>query len=125
MKDTINAYLKRLEAGEFTDLLDLFHPDAVVVSPLYGERPAADFYRELFEDTDHSILTPLRIFTDPANRSGAAYFLYEWVMNNGRHVSFPVVDLFDFDEAGRILQLTIIYDTALTRAAFAEQRGGG
>lgn len=123
MQDTIEAYLKALEAGELHDILDLFGEEAVVHSPLYGEQPAEDFFRKLLEDTDHSILTPLRIFTDEQKKSGAAYFLYEWVLNNGAHASFPVVDIFDFDASGKIKELTIIYDSAATRPAYKGGRG--
>ena len=112
MKETINAYLRALGAGEYPDITALFSDDAVVISPLYGEMNAAAFFRKLLADTDHAVITPLRVYTDEEDRSGAAFFLYEWVMNDGRHISFEVVDLFNFDEKGKIAELRIIYDTA-------------
>ncbi|WP_372505867.1 nuclear transport factor 2 family protein [Actinomadura madurae] len=33
------AYLRALERGDLDEILALFHPDAVVHSPLYGRRP--------------------------------------------------------------------------------------
>lgn len=124
MKEIINAYLKALEAGDYPAIVALFAEDALVNSPLYGEKNARDFFRELLEDTDHAVLTPLRIFTNPDSSSGAAYFLYEWILDNGRHASFHVVDIFDFNEAGKIQILNIVYDTALTRPAYEAQQQG-
>lgn len=122
MKATMHAYLQALEAGDLTDLTRLFAEDAVVVSPLYGEQSAPAFFRQLLADTDHSVITPLRLFYEETERSGAAHFLYEWILNGGRHVAFEVVDLFRFDDAGKIQELRIIYDTARTRTAL-EERG--
>lgn len=116
MKEIMESYLRALEAGEYAELVELFADDAVVQSPLYGDQPAPEFYRALFGDTDHSIITPLHFFVDEPARSGAVYFLYEWVLDNGRHTAFECVDLFEFDEHGKIRKLKIIYDTAHTRA---------
>lgn len=121
MKETMETYLRALEAGDYMALLELFADDAVVQSPLYGDQPAGEFYRTLFSDTDHSIITPLHFFTDVPARVGAAYFLYEWVLDSGRHTSFECVDLFEFDEKGKIKKLKIIYDTSRTRPAFEEK----
>lgn len=125
VKKTIERYLKALEAGDYQGITDLFGEDAVVESPLYGNLPARDFFRKLLEDTDHSILTPLRFFTTgDSEKSGAVYFLYEWVMDDGRHASFNVVDVFDFDDNGKIKKLKIIYDTAETRPLFQSRKKG-
>lgn len=121
MKNTMQAYLEALETGDLNSLTDLFATEATVRSPLYGEQPAPVFFRQLLADTDHSVITPLRLFYEEAERSGAAHFLYEWILNDGRHVAFEVVDLFRFDDAGKIEELRIIYDTAETRAALEKQ----
>jgi len=120
MKKSIQAYLQALEAGDLQRITDLFTGEATVISPLYGEQSAPAFFRQLLADTDHSVLTPLRLFYEERARSGAAFFLYEWILNDGRHVAFEVVDLFRFDEVGKIEELRIIYDTAPTRAILEE-----
>ena len=118
MKKIMEAYLRALEAGEYAALMELFADDAMVHSPLYGDQPASDFFRALFRDTDHSIITPLHFFDDEPARVGAAFFIYECVFDNGRHTSFECVDLFEFDEQAKIHKLKIVYDTAQTRSAF-------
>lgn len=47
-------YLQALNSGKLKDVLDLFSEGAVVVSPLYGEMLATDFYKKLFQDTNNS-----------------------------------------------------------------------
>lgn len=121
MKATMYAYLQALEAGDLAEILSIFSEEARVASPLYGEQSAPDFFRQLLADTDHSVITPLRLFYEETEHSGAAFFLYEWILDGGHHVAFEVVDLFRFDEAGKIEELRIIYDTAQTRKALEKR----
>ena len=112
-------YLTHLHAGDLAAILSLFTPDAQVHSPLYGQRPATDFYTELFADTRRSELTHLDTLTNETTRTAALYFEYNWLMANGQEVVFPCVDILHFTEAGKIATLKIIYDTVVARTHFA------
>jgi ketosteroid isomerase-like protein len=111
MKETIQAYLRALEKGDLPALEGLFSSDAVVFSPVYGRRPAVDFYRRLMADTRQSKITLFDIFTNDDRRTAAANFYYEWTLADGSQTAFDCVDVFEFDPDGRIKSLKIIYDT--------------
>jgi hypothetical protein len=119
MINILEAYLKGLEAGDAEMIINLFSRDGVIHSPLYGSLPAKDFYKDLFDDTTQSIITVLNFFQSTTNsNTAAAHFKYEWTLKNGAKTNFEAVDVFNFDEHGKIKEMTIIYDTAQTRSAF-------
>jgi len=120
-QQVMNQYLNALGDGDYDALIKLFDPKAVVRSPLYGHRPALEFYRELLRDTRTSVLTPHSFFAEAEKKSGALYFTYAWTMADGARVTFDCVDVFTFDEAGKILTLHIIYDTQQTRSSWDSQ----
>lgn len=121
----LTQYLQFLEKGNYQDIVQLFTPDAVIRSPLYGELPASAFYEQLLSDTTQSKITLLNLFADESKRIGAAHFLYEWVLKEGIVTSFECVDVVHFSDSGKINQLTIIYDTYKTRQAFEEMKNEG
>jgi hypothetical protein len=56
-ENLIQEYLSALEKSDVNKIFQLFKEDAIVVSPLYGEIKASNFYPELFEDTLASKIT--------------------------------------------------------------------
>lgn len=120
-KQIISLYLKALGNGDYLAVTELFANDAIVVSPLYGEVKARDFYRNLFSDTSKSKITPLGVFINSEDRfSGAAYFRYDWTLRDGSQTSFVCVDVFQLSSDCKVKRLTIIYDTSKTRPAFEQ-----
>lgn len=121
-KRFIKSYLNGLVKGDHTELLKLFKDNATVSSPVYGKMPATDFYRQLFEDTARSKILLRDIFANVSNPDNyAAHFIYDWTLNNGEHVSFSCVDMFQFEKgSNKIKHITIIYDASLTKDAFAK-----
>ena len=61
-KGIANRYLKYLENGNIEQVIDLFHKNGIVESPIYGIKKAAEFYRELSNDTSDSELILKGIF---------------------------------------------------------------
>lgn len=110
-------YLEALNEGSLEGVLSLFTPEALVISPLYGEMPAADFYRDLFADTNRSETKLLNIFdADGRNYFVALHFQYRWTLKNGNVVEFECVDVFETTPDGKKFRsLKIIYDTAPIR----------
>lgn len=122
-------YLAALNEGALDQVLLLFDPNAVVVSPLYGTMAVEPFYRDLFADTTRSVTRLLNIFDKTGDASSVAlHFHYTWTLASGKVVTFECVDVFELTPArDRFAKLTIIYDTAPLRADFNEShasRGG-
>ncbi|TDE39267.1 nuclear transport factor 2 family protein [Actinomadura sp. 6K520] len=116
------GYLTALERGDLAGVLALFHPDAVVHSPLYGPLPAAEFYPRLLADTGRAELR-LRGVTQ-GERLVGVWFRFDWTLPSGTETGFECVDMLELDDAGLITTLRIFYDTATTRAAFERETGG-
>lgn len=115
VKSIGDAYLTFLEAGDVENILSLFSDNGMVVSPLYGSKPASQFYRELQADTENSTITKNGFFLDEHHNRIAIFFKYEWTLINGDVSTFDVVDILEFDSQNKIVKLTIIYDTMVTR----------
>lgn len=118
LKETIKKYLNTLQKSDYENLINLFAPNAIVHSPLYGEIEAKKFYKDLFKDTNKSIISLKDIFMSEDGSKGAVNFLYDWTLSDGSPVSFDCVDIFKFNSEGKIEELTIIYDTSQTRPKF-------
>ena len=116
--ESIKTYLRCLETADYETLISLFADDAVVHSPLYGDVPAPKFYKDLFEDTAESKITPLNVFTSENPNVAAAHFQFDWTLADGTPVPFEVVDVFRFSDDGKVKELKIIYDSAKTKPAF-------
>ena len=116
--ETIKKYLSALEKSDYENLINLFASNAIVHSPLYGEVEAKKFYKDLFKDTNKSVITLKDIFMSEDNSKRAVNFLYDWTLSDGSPVSFDCVDIFKFNSDRKIQELTIIYDTSQTRPKF-------
>ena len=119
-REICKQYLDALNESSLEKVLSLFDPDAVVVSPLYGEMPATTFYKALFADTNRSETKLLNIYNSIGeNSSVALHFHYIWTLKSGKIVEFDCVDIFEITpEHKKITKLKIIYDTAKIRADF-------
>ncbi len=113
-------YLDAINEGSLEKVLSLFDPNAVVVSPLYGEMPATTFFKVLFADTNRSETKLLNIFESiSGNTSLALYFHYIWTLKCGKIVEFDCVDVFEITpDKNKFAKLKIIYDTVPIRADF-------
>ena len=119
LKDTIYTYFKGLETGNHELITSVFSENAMIHSPLYGDQPAVEFYTKLFADTNQSDITLLNIFESVDNNyTAAVHFKYHWILKDGTPTHFECVDVFKFDENGRVADMTIIYDTAKLRTSF-------
>jgi hypothetical protein len=118
--DLCKAYLNALNKSDLEAVQAMFPANGTVVSPLYGEQNAHDFYANLFADTSRSDTTLLNVFpTSEDGRSAALHFKYNWTLASGKLVSFECVDVFVLTEDRKQFQkLTIIYDTAPLREDF-------
>jgi hypothetical protein len=125
-KDLVAAYLRALTTADADLAVSLFTDDGVVHSPLYGPRPAADFYPVLFADTSQANLT-LKSVMSGEDQAGAttvsSWFHFDWRLPSGAAAPFDVVDVATLASDGRIQDLHIIYDTVDVRPAFEADVG--
>lgn len=119
-----NCYLAALNEGDLEQVLSLFTPDAVIVSPLFGTVQAEPFYRRLFANTNRSVTTLLNVFEKSRDANSVAlHFQYTWTLKSGKLVEFECVDVFELSpERDRFAKLAIIYDTAHLRDDFNASR---
>jgi SnoaL-like domain len=119
--DLVATYLRSLAASDVGLAVSLFADDGVVHSPLYGPRPARDFYPELFADTSEAHLTLRSVMTgrDQAGRTTVSFwFHFDWRLPSGAAAPFDAVDVATLGADGRITELHVIYDTVDVRPAF-------
>ena len=112
---TVQAYLDHLHAGDTAGLISTFEDDGVVHSPFLGTMPASEFFKKLAQASSKSVITPIDLFVSAQTSSVvrvAAYFRYDWTLNDGKIVDFTCVDVFSFRPgSSRIRDMQIVYDT--------------
>ncbi|MBC7826981.1 MAG: nuclear transport factor 2 family protein [Chitinophagaceae bacterium] len=119
MRDIILQYFHGLESGDADKIANLFSAGGIVHSPLYGDMPAKEFYKDLFADTKQSAIMLLNIFENTEKTNVyAVQFRYNWILKDGSKTNFECVDVFQFNEENKISELTIIYDTYKLRSIF-------
>ena len=115
--DTVKTYLAHLHASNTEGLIACFEENGQVHSPFLGTMRAGDFFRKLAAASSGSVITVLDLFASaqPAGQDAvrvAAYFRYDWTLNDGREVTFTCVDVFTFDAgSAHIRDMNIVYDT--------------
>lgn len=129
--DTVHTYLAHLHASHTDGLIACFEDDGVVHSPFLGTMRASDFFKKLAQASSGSVITVLDLFasTEPQGSGSqrvAAYFRYDWTLNDGREVTFTCVDVFTFDPGSpRIRDMNIVYDTHPLREEVGEKYAPG
>lgn len=119
-KEIAKQYIEFLAKGDIEKVIGLFSENGTVISPIYGESRADQFYKTLNDDTISSELRVKGIFEDPDINQLALYFEYKWTVASGKMVEFDVVDIIEFDHLNKISVLKIIYDTVVSRELIAE-----
>jgi hypothetical protein len=124
--DLVAAYLRALSTADAGLVVGLFADDGIVHSPLYGPRPARDFYPALFADTSRADLTLKSVMSgeDQAGRTTVGFwFHFDWRLPSGAAAPFDVVDVATLAPDGKIKELHIVYDTVDVRPAFEAEVG--
>ena len=118
----IERYLDRLEASDVEGIVALFTEDAQVVSPFLGRMSPRPFFEKVREASGQSRIEVLDILLSARGAPRAMeYFVYHWQLRDGTEVRFDCVDVFDFNEQGRIQRMTIVYDTHPVRALVGDK----
>lgn len=115
-------YLEALEKGDLEGILNLYAPNAQVISPVYGRLKANEFYNTLLDDTQNSELQLHHSICDRQASKLALYFTYRWTLKDDSLLIFDVVDILVLDKNFKIKELTIIYDSRDTSSKIASLR---
>ncbi|RUP34965.1 MAG: nuclear transport factor 2 family protein [Curvibacter sp.] len=114
--ETVRSYLRHLHASDTEGLVSVFEDDGLVHSPFLGTMKVVDFFPRLAQASRQSVITVIDLFAsvqapDETVRV-AAYFRYDWTLNDGRLLTFTCVDVFGFRPGrARIASMHIVYDT--------------
>ena len=119
----VRLYFERMSASDIPGIVDLFEPDAFVVSPFLGKMPAPAFFAKLGEASSASTLTVFDVLLGEGGQSAAAHFEYDWVLKSGDKIVFQGVDYFTFGETGRFASMSIFYDTHPVREDVGDKYG--
>jgi hypothetical protein len=117
MQHAVRKYLKALEASDAERAAALFVTDGWVQSPFLGRIPVRDYVNKVASASSKSELTVHDVLVSAeGNMRAVAYYLYDWRLRDGSHVSFECADVFNFDlDTGRIASIVLVYDTHLVR----------
>lgn len=122
------TYLGALERSDLPTILALYADDGIVHSPLYGPRPAVDFYTALFKDTGRAKIA-LKGVAEGRQVDGrplvTLWFQFNWTLPSGQPANFECVDVLEVNHDRRIAALHIIYDTVTARPAYEAIHGEG
>jgi SnoaL-like domain len=124
--DLVSAYLRALSTADSGLAVSLFTEDGIVHSPLYGARPAREFYPALLADTSQAKLTLKAVMRgrDQTGQSTVSFwFHFDWRLPSGTAAPFDVVDVATLALGGKVKELHIIYDTVDVRPVFETEVG--
>ncbi|MBN3730408.1 MULTISPECIES: nuclear transport factor 2 family protein [unclassified Burkholderia] len=118
----VDTYLKALERGDVAAICALFTPDARIYSPFLGWMQPTPFFEKVVSASGQSRITAIDICVSATGaRRATGYFVYDWGLKDGSAVQFECVDVFEFDESGRVERMVIVYDTHPVRAAVGDK----
>ncbi|WP_170762834.1 nuclear transport factor 2 family protein [Ruegeria lacuscaerulensis] len=107
-------YLRAIENGDVSEMLNLFAEDATATSPISGKQPARDFYTNVMKITSDRSTVHKNTFSDTSGAlQMAVHFDYTRTIHDGHPETIECVDLFVLtDDQSRFKSVRIIYDTA-------------
>ncbi|QUN32920.1 nuclear transport factor 2 family protein (plasmid) [Cupriavidus sp. KK10] len=118
----IRSYLQELERGDVDAICALFTPDAQIFSPFLGWMQPGPFFAKVQAASGESRITLIDICVSTMGaRRATGYFVYDWGLRDGSAARFDCVDVFDFDDNGRIERMIIIYDTHPIRSTVGDK----
>ncbi|EPS1222325.1 nuclear transport factor 2 family protein [Burkholderia cenocepacia] len=118
----VRAYLRELERGDVGAICALFTPDARIFSPFLGWMQPEPFFLKVAAASGESRITPIDICVSTSGaRRATGYFIYDWGLKDGSAARFECVDVFEFDVAGLIERMIIVYDTHPIRSTVGDK----
>ncbi len=80
------------------------------------------FFSKVAAASGESKITPIDICVSASGaRRATGYFIYDWGLKDGSAARFECVDVFEFDIAGLIERMIIVYDTHPIRSTVGDK----
>lgn len=120
----IQSYCEALKANDYQAIISLFSKNAKVFSFFAGEKPAPEFFQNLFKTSRRTRVDLKNMFIGLENKSTIAAYVYlEAIWNEKFELQFEAVDIFEFNSENKITTLRIILDTYPLRTLKAKAQG--
>ena len=119
VREMCARYLAAVERRDLEAVLALFTDDGIVVSPLYGEAPARDFFSAFLTDTDGAQLELVDVYEASDPRRFALHLRSRWTLSGGFVTNLDAVDLVELaPDQDRFSRMVVVYDSAQVRGRF-------
>jgi len=112
VRETLIAYFAGVNEDRFDDVAALFAPDASLTAPGVGPlKPdeIADYLAKALSGYPTHHDEPTRTLL--AQRAATVEITFTGELTDGTPITFDAVDVFDFDEHGRITRLRTWFDS--------------
>ena len=112
MRKTLDAYFAGVNADRFDDVAALFAPEATLTAPGVGPLPRdeiAGYLSTALEGYPTHYDEPTR--TVLAGTAATVEITFTGERADGTPIRFDALDVFDFDDAGRITRLRTWFDS--------------
>jgi ketosteroid isomerase-like protein len=116
----ITGYFDAINSDRFEALADVFADDVVIQMGPAPERSgttdAIAFYPKALAPFPQHLDDPVDVIVSEDGRRASVEIAFTGTTADGRLVEFTAVDLFELDDAGRVVRLRSFYDTAKVKA---------
>jgi ketosteroid isomerase-like protein len=123
MQATLDAYFDGLNEERYGDVVALFADRAELTAPGTPRRTRTDledYFRAALRPYPEHRDQPTRVVL--ADSTATVEITFTGALASGDRMEFDAVDVFDFDESGKITRLSSWYDSHAVRARLKEVR---
>jgi ketosteroid isomerase-like protein len=114
---TVRAYFDGINAERYDDVGALFAPGGELVAPgtepRRGPQEVASYFRAALRQYPEHYDDATRVIV--AGRTATVEIHYTGTLAKGQRIEFDAIDVFDFDDEGRIVRLSSWYDSHAVR----------
>ena len=123
MQATLDAYFDGLNAERYDEVVALFADGAELIAPGTPARSGAElgeYFRSALRPYPEHRDEPTRVIL--ADSTATVEITFTGALASGERMEFDAVDVFDFDDAGKIVRLSSWYDSHAVRRRLREIR---
>jgi ketosteroid isomerase-like protein len=124
MQATLDAYFDGLNSERYDEVVALFADGAELIAPGTPPRSGAadlgEYFRAALRPYPEHRDEPTRVIL--ADSTATVEIAFTGALESGERMKFDAVDVFDFDDAGKIVRLSSWYDSHAVRRRLREIR---
>jgi SnoaL-like domain len=126
IQSTLDAYFDGINSERYGDVAALFAPAGELQAPgagvVRGRAAIENYFRAALSPYPQHRDEPTRILIADRDRAATVEIHYAGALASGFAIEFDAVDVFDFDDEGRITRLTSWYDSHEVRSTLRAAR---